>query len=434
MRTHTFLTRRCFLGSAAAGAALLALPAHAKPKPSDQIGVGFIGVGDRGSYILGSALELPEARVLAVADVKRDRREKAVQTINERYSNSDCKAYNEFEELIARDDIDAIVVASCDHWHVLHALAAVRAGKDVYVEKPLGVSIEQIKALRKAVRRRKRIFQFGTQQRSDERFRLACELVRNGRIGQLKSIKVWSPSSASGGPTNHVPVPETLDYNRWIGPAPFTPYTQDRETNQWWWFISDYALGFIAGWGIHPMDIALWGAGDLAASPVVVQGTGEFPREGVCNTATKWDITHTYDNGLTIQFASMPAKEEWKLRYGEVAEHGTAFEGSEGWIIVDRRHIKTYPESVATAPFNANDYRLPGSNHHLRNFLNSVKSRQDPVSPIEESVQSDIACHVADIAIRLQRPVRWDNAKERFIDDAEANARLTRPMREPWTL
>ncbi|MCC6696003.1 MAG: Gfo/Idh/MocA family oxidoreductase [Candidatus Hydrogenedentes bacterium] len=435
---RSIYSRRSFLKRATAVAtAPMIVPSYVlggEAAPSERVRVGCIGVGDRGSYIMGATLEQVNAQVVAVCDVKRDRREAAQATVNKTYGNSDCAAYNEFEELVARDDIDAVTVGSCDHWHVLHALAAVRSGKDVYVEKPLGLTVEQDQVLRAEVRKHKRMFQFGTQQRSDEKFRRACELVRNGRIGKLHTINVWSPASVAGGPTELAPVPETLDYDRWLGPAPAVPYTKERETNKWWWFISDYALGFIAGWGIHPMDIALWGAGSMAKSPVTVEGTGTFPTEGVCNTATDWKVMMTYDSGLKIDYRAQPAAPEWAQRYGEVAEHGTAFEGSDGWVIVDRRHIKTFPEDLAKRESGGGDIMLYKSDHHIANFIECVRSRKDPVSNIEDSVQGDIACHISDIAIRLQRKLRWDTLREAFIDDAEANARLTRVMREPWHL
>ncbi len=440
MNSNRGVSRRSFLKrSLAAGAAPLIVPSsvlglNGQTPPSERITVGCLGVGDRGTYLLGATLQQPDAHVVAMCDVKRDRRDAAVKLINDTYDNQDCTAYNNFEDLLGRDDIDACVVASCDHWHVLLALAAVRSGRDVYVEKPLGLTVEQDQVLRKAVRDHGRIFQLGTQQRSDEKFRKACEIVRNGGIGKLHTINVWSPASVAGGPTEQGPVPETLDYDRWLGPAPKVPYTIDRETNKWWWFISDYALGFIAGWGIHPMDIALWGAGSMAQTPVTVEGTGTFPTEGVCDTATGWKIALSYDSGLTIDYRAEPAPEEWAQRYGEVTGHGTAFEGTNGWVIVDRRHIKSGPESIATEYANTGMIRLPESNHHIRNFLDSVRSRKDPVSPIESAVQSDIACHISDIAIRLQRKVKWDTLAERFIDNDEANARLTRPMRAPWHL
>lgn len=441
--THRLESRRGFLkkGIAAGFAAGFPsiIPASAigrggRAAPSERVTVGCIGVGDRGSYLMGATLQLPDVQVVAVADVKRDRRQKAKSVVDEFYANTGCAAYNEFEDITHRGDIDACIIASCDHWHVLHALSAVRAGKDVYVEKPLGISLEQDQALRKAVRRHKRMFQFGTQQRSDERFRRACELAINGRIGELKTINVWSPASVSGGSTDVAPIPETLDYNRWLGPAPDVPYTFERDTNKWWWFISDYAIGFIAGWGIHPIDIALWGGGKLFETPVRIKGTGTFPTEGVCNTATAWDITCDYDSGVAMHYRSEPAPEDWKSRYGVISGHGTAFEGTEGWIHVNRNLIRSHPENIVDSVIQPAEIQLTKSGHHMRNFIESVKSRRDPISPIESAVNGDMLCQVCDIALRLNREVYWDTKKEHFIDDSDANKRLQRAMRSPWRL
>ncbi|MBX7254981.1 MAG: Gfo/Idh/MocA family oxidoreductase [Candidatus Hydrogenedentes bacterium] len=439
MNANRSFTRRSFLKSSLAAGAVVATASCAtsakkRVSANERIAIGCIGVGDRGSYVMGSALGLPEAHVVAVCDVKRDRREKAKAGVDEVNGNSDCAAYNNFEDLVARNDIDACIIASCDHWHVPLALAAIRAGKDVYLEKPMGLSVEQDATLRKEVHRKKAIFQFGTQQRSDAKFRKACELVQNGSIGKLKTIHVWSAASSSGGPTELAPVPDTLDYDRWLGPAPKVPYTLERDSNKWWWFISDYALGFIAGWGIHPVDIAVWGGGDLLKTNVRVEGSGVFPTEGVCNTATAWDVTLAYDSGVTMRFYSQPAPEELKARYGKIIDHGTAFEGSDGWVCVDRQRIQASSDAILKAEIPGNGVHLLESNHHVKNFLEGVRTRQSTVSSIDEAVQGDTVCQISDIAIRLKRPLRWDYAKEQFLDDKEANGRLTRAMREPWHL
>lgn len=437
-------SRRGFLKRGISGGAVaLGLPAIVpatalgrgkRVAPNDRIVIGCIGVGDRGSYLLGAALQQPDVQVVAVSDVKRDRRDAAKAVVDKHYGGGDCVAYNAFEDLCGRDDIDACIVASCDHWHVLHALHAVRNGKDVYVEKPLGISAEQDQALRKAVRRRNAIFQFGTQQRSDARFRRACELVLNGHIGRLHTIRVWAPPSQSGGPLERGTPPPTLDYDRWLGPAPDAPYTLERETNKWWWFISDYAIGFIAGWGIHPIDIAVWGGGDLLRTPCTIRGTGSFPSEGVCNTATAWDIRCEYESGVTVHFRSAPCPDEWKQRYGKTSDHGTAFEGSDGWVHVNRSVIATSPAGLLAETFASNRIQLVRSDHHMRNFVDSVRSRQDPISTIESAVHGDLLCQACDVAIRLGRALRWHTGNERFIGDREANGRLERAMRSPWQL
>lgn len=438
------ITRRRFLGRTAAGAAAAvafpdiipssALGLAGAVAPSNRVALGCIGVGSRGGYLLGAFLELEDVNVVGVCDVKSDRREWAKAQVDQRNEDTACEMYLDFQEIVQRDDIDAFVIASTDHWHVLLALAAVRAGKDVYVEKPLGLSLEQDVALRTAVRQHGAIFQFGTQQRSTRDFRLACELVRNGRIGELKEVNVWAPPSESGGPLNVAPVPDYLDYDRWLGPAPEVPYTFERDSNKWWWFNSDYAIGFIAGWGIHPIDIALWGGGAALETPVTIEGTGAFSKEGICNTATSWDLTCAYDAGVTMHFRSAPAPDEWKARYSAETDHGTAFEGTEGWVHVDRRRVKAHEESLLATEFGPDEPRLYVSDHHARNFIDCVKSRKDPISPIEAAVSGDMLCQVSDIALRLERKVTWDPVAERFRDDPEADRFLTRAMRSPWHL
>ena len=250
---------------------------------------------------------------------------------------------------------------------MLTALAAVRAGKDVYLEKPMGLNLTEDWALRKEVHRHKRVFQFGTQQRSSRIFRLACALVRNGCIGKLQHINVWSPASAPGGSTRVVPVPPGLDYELWLGPAPARPHTQDLVAGpgakKTWWYIRDLAVGFIAGWGIHPMDIAVWGGGDLLSGPVEVDGRGTFHAEGICDTATAWNVNMKFGSGVTLRFEGTPNhpnpeapscdlwehEQEWKKRYRRITDHGTAFEGTEGWVHVDRGGINLQPENLIDA-------------------------------------------------------------------------------------
>lgn len=420
--------------------------------PSNRIGVGCIGQGPQGQGDMGGFLNQKDARVLAVCDVKAEQREQARRTINQRYGNQDCATYTDFREVVARKDIDAFLIATPDHWHVLVALAAVRAGKDVYVEKPMGLSLAEDWALRQECHRHKRVFQFGTQQRSSRIFRLACELVRNGRIGKLKHINVWAPGSAPGGSTKVVPVPSSIDYNMWLGPAAFRDYTEDLCSadgfKKTWWFISDFALGFVAGWGIHPIDIAAWGA-DLFSGPIEVQGRGSFHCEGACDTATNWDINMKFASGVTMKFVGTPnggnagkatgdiwpQSEEWKQRYRRITTHGTAFEGTDGWVHVDRDGINLQPENLIDENPEAFSVKLTRSPDHVRNFLDCIKSRAATVCPIDEAVRSDSLCHISEIAMRLNRKVVWDPRKERFLGDEEANLRLqARKMRAPWHL
>jgi len=401
---------------------------------SNRITVGCVGVGPQGSGDMGNFLRQKDAQVVAVCDVKSNVLKAVQDRVNKHYESNGCAAYKEFEKVMARDDIDVILAATPDHWHVLVALAAVQAGKDVYLEKPMGLSLAQDQALRAAVHRHGRVFQFGTQQRSGRDFRFACELALNGRLGKLHTINVWSPGSSQGGDARPVPVPQWLDYERWLGPAPYTPYTTDRCSNKLWWFISDYALGFIAGWGIHPIDIAFWGGGDKVTTPLTVEGTGTWPTEGVCDTAMNWNVVLKYDSGLTMNFTGDPFPEQWRQRYGRTTSHGTAFEGTDGWVHVDRSGINAHPKELLKTEFGPGDIRLPQSDNHVRNLLDCVKTRSKPVAHIDDAVQSDILCHISDIAIRLEEKLRWDPKTERFLDNDAANRRLTRSMRSPWTL
>jgi predicted dehydrogenase len=456
-------TRRQFLkqttGLALSAAAFSSIiPASALGKlgsvaPGNRIVVGCIGVGPQGQGDMGNFLNQKDAQVVAVCDVKTDQLEQARDRVNQHYQNKDCATYGDFRELVARKDIDAFLIATPDHWHVLTALAAVRAGKDVYLEKPMGLNMTEDWTLRKEVHRHKRVFQLGTQQRSSRIFRLACELVRNGQIGKLKHINVWAPGSASGGSTQVVPVPPGLNYDMWLGPAPFRPHTQDLcsadGAKKTWWFNSSYAVGFLAGWGIHPMDIAAWGGGDLLSGPVEAEGRGTFYAEGACDTATVWNINLKFGSGVTLKFVGVPnggnqgqatcdtwpQANEWKQRYRRITSHGTAFEGTDGWVHVDRGGINLEPESLIDQTEDSFKVQLTKSPDHVRNFLDCVKSRAETVCPIDESVHSDSLCHISEIALRLNRKLVWDPKKERFIGDEETNLRLLgRKMRTPWRL
>jgi predicted dehydrogenase len=401
---------------------------------SERIVVGCVGVGPQGTGVMQNFLGQKDAQVVAICDVKQPRRDEVQKIVNDHYKDTGCTAYKDFREMTTRDDIDVILSATCDHWHVLTALAAVQSGKDVYLEKPMGLSVEQDQALRAAVHRHGRIFQFGTQQRSERNFRFACELALNGRLGKLHTINVWSPGSSQGGDPAPVPVPEWLDYEMWLGPAPFTPYTKDRCSNALWWFISDYAVGFIAGWGIHPVDIAFWGGGKLVTTPLTVEGKGTWPTQGICDTAMNWNVVLKYDSGLTMNFTGWPCPQEWRDRYGRTDSHGTAFEGSDGWVHVDRAGINANPKELLATEFGPNDVRLPESGNHVRNLLDCVKTRSEPVAHIDDAVQGDIICQISDIAIRLEQKLKWDAKKEQFVDNDAANRRLKRVMRAPWKL
>ncbi len=353
--------------------------------------------------------------------------------------------YEDFHELLARPDIDAVLIATPDHWHVPVAVSAARAGKDMYLEKPMGLSLAEDQMLRQAVQKHKRVFQFGTQQRSSREFWRACQLVRNGRIGKLKHINVWAPASAPGGSTTPVPVPATINYDRWLGPARFSPYTAEKclADGKTWWFNSDYALGFVAGWGVHPLDIALWGHPNMFRGKMTIAGKGIFPKAGACDTSVAWKVDFKFADGVTMDFRGAPNGyqetnalndfTEWKQRYGLGADHGTAFEGTDGWVAVKRGSLRASPESLLEEPMETFKLQLPRSSHHQQNLLDCIRSRARTVCPVEEAVQADTLCHLSDLATRLDRKLTFDTRAEKFVKDEEANRKLQlRPMRAPY--
>ncbi|MCX5648142.1 MAG: Gfo/Idh/MocA family oxidoreductase [Planctomycetota bacterium] len=434
MQKTSAITRRNLLKGATAvalGAPYIlsasALGAAGRPAAGERIVMGAIGVGGRGTDNMRTFLGSPEVQMVAVCDVFEDRRQRAKGTVDKRYGSADCTAYNDFRDLVTRPDIDAVCIGTPDHWHVLHALEAVRAGKDVYCEKPLGLSIEQGKALRAAVRRYGRVFQFGTQERSSGSTRLAAEIVLNGWIGKVHTIKVGTRFSRSSPNYPSMPVPDGLDYDLWLGPAPWAPYTANRVSNSHWFHISDYALGFLAGCGIHTIDMAAWGNGTDRTGPVEVEGTGEFPRDGLCDCALAWNVDLRFANGVTMNFTD-----------GNQNPLGVRFEGSDGWVFVKERHlggtVDAEPKSLLRRTAGPDEVRLPVSNNHHQNFLECIKSRRDPVAPIEVAVRSDTLCQLSDIAMRLRRKLKWDPVQEEFVGDAEAARRMDRPMREPWRI
>ena len=425
------LTRRQLVKSAAASAAALATPAivpasvFGAEAPSERVQLGHIGVGGQGGGLLGGFLGLPMGMSVAVCDPIAQRRDAAASRVGQAYAGradratfKGCAAYNDFRELLARDDVDAVVIATPDHWHVPIAIAAVKAGKDVYVEKPLGVSVAEDKALREAVHRYGRVFQYGTQQRCfSTHCAFACELVRNGYIGELKAVHVVAPNGATGGNPAPQPVPEGFDYDLWLGPAPWAPFCNDRVFGVGRWMCYDYALGFIAGWGAHPLDIAHWGYPHI---PVEYQGTGLIPTEGLFDTVVNWDVKGRYASG--VEFTLKPG--------GDL----TTFVGTEGTVAPSRGGITAEPRSLLSVKIKPDEIHLLQDTHHYRNFLVACLNRTTPASDIDSAVQSDIISHLGDICIREGRTIRWDPQAETIVGDEAAARRLTRAMRAPWHL
>ncbi len=450
-------TRREFLRTGAAlGAATVGWPYFVPARvlgtqgatpPSEKIVMGCIGVGSMGGGHLRSFTGQDDVRMAAVCDLRRKFRERARQIVDAKYGNSDCTMYHDYRELLARPDIDAVLIATPDHWHALVAIEAAKNRKDMYLEKPIDVHVAVARALREVVNRYGTVFQFGTQQRSGRDFRFGCELVRNGRIGKLHTIVVGSLPGAElpNQPTEPAPDPNEFDYDMWLGPAPWAPYSFQRAASRaegspgYWMHIHDYGLGCLSGaWGIHHVDIAQWGNNSDNTGPLEIEGTGTLPTDGLCDTALTWRVEHVYANGVKMihldraqAVREFPQFQSKTLQYSGV---GILFLGTDGWVVVSRGGIDANPKSLLQTAFDSSEPRLPVSNNHRRNFLDCVKTRRQPISPIEAAVRSDTVCHLDDIAIRLGRKLRWDPQAEQFLGDEAANRLLTRPLRSPWRL
>jgi predicted dehydrogenase len=415
-----------------------ALGADGVIAPSERITIGSIGLGRMGGGNTRSFLRHEDARVIAVCDVQESRRKELKAIVDQRYGDTGCATYSDYRELLARPEIDAVMIATGERWHPLISIEAARRNKHMYCEKPMARTVEEAKAVREAVRRAGVVFQLGTQQRSTYYFRHACELVRNGKIGELKTIAI-----ASAGGTGNVlppevpaPVPTGIDWDMWLGPAPWAPYS-DLRISLRWLEISDYGLGFMGGsWGIHEYDIAQWVNNTDHTGPLSVEGTAEFFHD-IRDTASRYDIEFKYANGVVAHMMDLPTarKRFWHFQHGtsEQRGYGDVLIGTEGWIFVSRENVRTYPESLVRTVIGPNEIRLRSSDHK-RNFLDAIKTARQPISHIEAAVRAETMCQMGDIATRLKRKLQWDPEKEMFPEDERANLRLSRPMRAPWRL
>jgi len=423
------ITRRQFLGRTATAAlfpAIIpgsALGLNGAVAPSNRIGVGFIGVGGKGMHGLGNFLGCKDAQLLAVCDVNADARANALQATKLSPENG----YNDFRELLARKDIDAVQVATPDHWHVLPSIAAAQAGKHVYCEKPLSNTIVEGRALVKAITQHGVVFQHGTQLRSLRDVRFACELVRNGRIGALKEIIIGSPPGQATGDHPEEPVPPGLDYDLWLGPAPLAPYTPWRVGRACglpgWYFISDYSKsGWVAGFAVHDVDIAHWGMDTELTGPVEVEGQGVFPTSGLFDTVMTYRLEYKYANGVRLIITTTDQN-----------PHGVRFVGEKGWIFT-RSGIDAEPKSLLNETLGPDDIHLYESQLHEQNFLDCIRSGAQTLTPAEVAHRSTTVGLLGGIALKLKRKLRWNPDKECFVDDPEADSLLACAMRTPWHL
>lgn len=447
--TSTGVGRRTFLKNACTAAGLgfpTIVPASVfgQNAPSNRINLAAFGVGGRGTAVNGALAKEPNARYVAVCDAYRSRSERAKQRWDAIYGGDYVKIHLTPFEILSRPDIDAVVITTCDHWHVPLAIAAARAKKDMYVEKPLSVSMQWSFRLRDELKRTNRIFQYGTQQRSTRLFRNACELVRNGYIGKVKRVEAWchdmSQQYASFnvpqyGSVRKVEAPSDLDLDLWCGPAPLRQYTSDLCTSYGTYHNYDFSLGFIAGWGAHPLDIVQWGLDTDESAPVYFEGAGTVPKSGLYRTVDNWDIHCYYASGVPLRFMSERIAKDVITKYRKrYAGHGTTFFGEEGWISVDRGGMEASKESLLQAGGASADKSLYVSEHHQRNFLDCVRNRKPTISTFESAIRSDTISHLSDLAVRTGSPIEWDAVHERVVGNPEVEKLLVRPMRAKWAV
>jgi predicted dehydrogenase len=395
---------------------------------SERIVMGCIGVGGQGTGNMQAFLGHKDVQVVAVCDVVEERRQKAKGVVDRHYGSKDCAAHNDFRDVLARKDINAVSIVTQDHWHAVIAVASARAGKDMYCEKPLGVSVVEGKAIRDAVRRYGRVFQTGTQQRSDRKFRFACELAINGYLGKIHTVKVGAPGPEYKRtylkPPTEEQIPPGLDYDMYIGPALMKPYNGGRWAWPDWYLIGDYCVGFIVNWGVHHLDIANWGCPAVTSEPVEFECKGSYRNDGLTDNINDWQGEFNYNSGLRMTYSDT----------GNPNKIGCTFEGDKGWVYVDRAGIWAEPASLLQVKIKPNETRLHESANHHGDFLQCVRTRRDPVSPVEAGHKASYLGMIAEIAVRLKRKLKWDPAAEQFINDDEANRMLARPMRAPWRL
>ncbi len=437
MAQTTRVSRRGFMKAAAATVAMpyiipsSALGADGHVSPSERICMGFIGIGGQGgghlfggawTYIPGGYLAREEVQVLGICDIRRDVRENGTRRVNDAYGKKaasggyqSCKAYNDFRELIARDDIDAVLIGTPIHWHAIMTIMAAKAGKDVYCEKPTAMTVAESRAAHDAIRRYGRVFQAGTQQRSEYggKFRTACELVRSGRIGQLKTVYSYIEG---GGPVWHrwfgpeKPIPDGLDWDMFLGPAPYSPYNGSAPAHL-------FGNGPV-NWGQHHWDIVQWGIGADDTGPVEVSSRRLLFANGVeviCGPYPDSSI----GLGPGVKFPG---------------EGGCVFVGTEGKIAVDRNVLLANPTDILRKPLKPDDVHLPNPGSHSGNFLHCVRTRGRTICSIESSYRAAILMLLPDLAGRMGRTLKWDPQREQFVNDDEANRLLSLPYRAPWTL
>ncbi|MCK5174108.1 MAG: Gfo/Idh/MocA family oxidoreductase [Planctomycetes bacterium] len=433
------MDRRTFVKASASVTVPFIVPSSVfgKDAPSNRLNMAAIGTGRMGHSDMKECLNQglqAGARLVAVCDVDSERAKHAKNEVEKIYAKElgegnfqKVQVYDDYRELLERKDIDGVTISTPEHWHGLIGIAAANAGKDMYVQKPLTYSIVEGQRLVEAVRRNNVILQTGSQQRSSVYFRKTCELVRNGRIGKLQTIEVVVPTDNGRGESTPMEVPKNLNYDMWLGPTAKMPYTEHRVHPQegfgrpGWLQIERYCRGMITGWGAHMYDIAQWALGvDLDSGPVEVKATAEFPDRGLFDVHVGYEAQAEYANGVKM--------------ISHNGKAGVKFIGTDGWLWVQRGSFDAPDRNIFREEFAAGDIKLVESKNHMLNFLESMRSRKDPIAPVEAGHRSNSVCVIHHIAMKLGRKLRWDPKAERFLNDDEANSMLDYPHRRPWII
>jgi myo-inositol 2-dehydrogenase / D-chiro-inositol 1-dehydrogenase len=462
VKENNSISRRKFIGATAKTGAMLPFLSGILPTivpstvfgrnaPSNKINIGQIGFGRIAmTHDLAETLKYDTARVIAVSDLDSNRVASGKEFIEDYYNNStgkkgyiDVKVYNDYRSLLQNKDIDAVIISTPDHWHAQPAIEAALAGKDIYLQKPTSLTVREGRLLSDVVKKHNIILQVGTQQRSMSQFRLAAELVRNGRIGKLETVKIGLPGDPSGPAAPEMPVPKNLNYDMWLGSTPLAYYTEMRVHPQnsltdrpGWLRCEQFGAGMITGWGQHHFDSAAWGMDTELTGPVTIEAVAQFPKSGLWDVHGDFMAKAEYKNGITM------------LTSGGYP-NGVRYEGTEGWIFVTRGNYTASPSdpvaksensksldasdpAILTSVIGANETHLYVSEEQHGNWLECIRSRKEPISTVEAGHRACTVCLITHIAMKLGRKLHWDPDKELFLNDEEANSMLSRKQRYPY--
>ncbi len=451
MKRRNFI-KKTVAGSAGAFIVPTILPSNifGKSTANSKINIGQIGCGRIArDHDMPGVMQYNNARLIAVCDVDSNRMKDGKNLVSKYYKKKngnnnyiDAKMYDDYKDMLKNPDIDAVVISTPDHWHSQPAIEAAMAGKDIYLQKPTSLTIEEGRILSDIIQRKGTILQVGTQQRSSAQFRVAAELVRNGRIGKLHTVKVGLPGDPSGPEAPGMPIPSNLNYDKWLGSTPEVPYTEIGVHPQigygrpGWLRIEQYGAGMITGWGQHHYDSAAWGMDTEYTGPISVEAIAEFPKTGLWNVHGDFMVKAEYANGITM------------LTSGGYT-NGIRYEGTDGWIFVSRgdysatasdpvskknsaKALDASDPKILDSVIGENEIHLYKSKEQHGNWLDCIESRKQPISPIEIGHRACSICLISHIAMKSERKLIWDPNTERFKNDDEANALLSRPQRFPY--